>query len=115
MDLSKIHREELQDIISQCEQALYNHQQWYNLIIRSLICKLPHDRQDIIDDAHKECRFGQVINIDDSKTITTSVSIGLSSIEPDCLIDESIEHADSALYKAKSEGKNCTRLWDSSE
>ncbi len=59
MDLSKINREELQNIISQCEQALYNHQQWYNLIIRSLICKLPPDRHDVIDDAHKECRFGQ--------------------------------------------------------
>ena len=50
---------QLQDIIFQLEQALYNHQQWYNSIIRSLICKLPSDRHDTIADAHKECRFGQ--------------------------------------------------------
>lgn len=54
-----INREELQDIIFQLEQALYNHQQWHNSIIRSLVCRLPADRHDISADAHKECRFGQ--------------------------------------------------------
>ncbi len=54
-----LHREELQSILFQLEQALYNHQQWYNLIIRSLICRLPADKHDVSEDAHKECRFGQ--------------------------------------------------------
>lgn len=59
MQIDSLGREELQDIIFHLEQALYNHQQWYNSIIRSLICKLPSDRHDIIADAYKECRFGQ--------------------------------------------------------
>lgn len=59
MQIDSLDREELQDIIFQLEQSLYNHQQWYNSIIRSLICKLPSDRHDTSADAHKECRFGQ--------------------------------------------------------
>lgn len=59
MQADFLDREELQSILSQLEQAVYNHQQWYNLIIRSLICRLPADKHDICEDAHKECRFGQ--------------------------------------------------------
>lgn len=59
MQIDSLDREELQDIIFQLEQALYNHQQWYLSIIRSLICRLPGDRHDTSTDAHKECRFGQ--------------------------------------------------------
>lgn len=59
MQMDFLNREELQSILFQLEQALYNHQQWYNLIIRSLICRLPADKHDVSEDAHKECRFGQ--------------------------------------------------------
>jgi diguanylate cyclase (GGDEF)-like protein len=59
MQFDSLNREELQDVIFQLEQALYNHQQWYNSLIRSLICRLPPDRHDVSKDAHKECRFGQ--------------------------------------------------------
>lgn len=59
MSIESISREQLQDVILQLEQALYNHQQWYNSIIRSLVCKLPADRHDITHEAYKECRFGQ--------------------------------------------------------
>ncbi|WP_454783249.1 diguanylate cyclase [Legionella sp. WA2022007384] len=59
MHFESFSREELQDFIFQFEQALYNHHQWYNSIIRSLICRLPPDRHDMGSSAHKECRFGQ--------------------------------------------------------
>ncbi|MCL9684543.1 diguanylate cyclase [Legionella maioricensis] len=59
MQINALNREELQEIIFQLEQALYNHQQWYNLIIRSLVCRLPASRYDTDSNAHKECRFGQ--------------------------------------------------------
>jgi diguanylate cyclase (GGDEF)-like protein len=59
MDVDSLNRTELQDCAFQLEQALYNHSQWYNLIIRSLICRLPADRHDLDANAHKECRFGQ--------------------------------------------------------
>ncbi|KTD11039.1 regulatory protein (GGDEF, PAS, PAC domains) [Legionella gratiana] len=59
MQIDFLNREELQEFIFQFEQALYNHQQWYNSIIRSLVCRLPSDQHDISVNAHKECRFGQ--------------------------------------------------------
>lgn len=59
MAIDSINRDELQFMISQLEQALYNHQQWYSSIIRSLVCRIPPDKHDISEDAHKECRFGQ--------------------------------------------------------
>lgn len=59
MQLDSLSREELQDVLFQLEQALYNHEQWYSVLIRSLICRLPSDRHDLSKDVHKECRFGQ--------------------------------------------------------
>lgn len=59
MQMDSFSREELQEVIFQLEQALYNHQQWYNALIRSLICQLPADCHDLSEEAYKECRFGQ--------------------------------------------------------
>lgn len=59
MALIDITREELQQVIVQIDQALYNHQQWYNGIIRILISRESADKHDLLPDAHKECRFGQ--------------------------------------------------------
>ncbi|KTD25184.1 diguanylate cyclase [Legionella maceachernii] len=59
MQINSLSREELQEAILQLEQALYNHQQWHNALIRSLTCRLPADQHDMSQDAHKECRFGQ--------------------------------------------------------
>lgn len=54
-----INQDELQAILLQLEQALYNHNQWYELLTRTLVCRLPYDRHDVGKDAHRECRFGQ--------------------------------------------------------
>lgn len=59
MLLYNISHDELLKIIVQLEQSLYHHQQWYNLLIRTLICKLSIDKHDIDPEAYKECRFGQ--------------------------------------------------------
>lgn len=59
MALDEVSRDELQGVISQLREALYNHQQWHGTLIRTLVCKLPGDRHDINPDAHMECRFGQ--------------------------------------------------------
>lgn len=52
-------REELQASINQLEQAIYNHQTWYNVLIRTLICRLAPDDHDIDPMSHHHCRFGQ--------------------------------------------------------
>lgn len=59
MALYDVTRDELQSILAQLEQALYNHQQWHAGLVRTLICGLPADRHDMSIDAHQECRFGQ--------------------------------------------------------
>lgn len=59
MLLNYISREDLQKSIEQLDQALYNHQQWYVALIRTLVCRLPGDEHDLHQDAYKHCRFGQ--------------------------------------------------------
>lgn len=41
------------------DQAIYNHQQWYNTLVRTLVCRLQSDETDINLEACKKCRFGQ--------------------------------------------------------
>ena len=59
MSLDEVTRDELQGVINQLKESLYNHQQWFGTLIRTLVCKLPCDKHDINTEAHKECRFGQ--------------------------------------------------------
>lgn len=49
----------LQMTLQQLDQAIYNHEQWFTNLSRSIICRLPYDNRDIADDAHHQCRFGQ--------------------------------------------------------
>jgi diguanylate cyclase len=57
--LDEVTRDELQSILAQLKEALYSHQQWYDSLIRSIVCKLPADQHDTNPEGHKECRFGQ--------------------------------------------------------
>ena len=59
MPLSTISPEELPPILSQLDQAIYNHQQWYDAIGRTLICQLPANEHDLHKEAHRECLLGQ--------------------------------------------------------
>lgn len=57
--ISHINPEVLQSILAQLDQALYNHQQWHNALLRTLICRLEGDKHDMSAEAFKDCRFGQ--------------------------------------------------------
>ncbi len=52
-------QEQVQAVLAQLDLAIYNHEQWYGSLNRTLICRLPYDRRDVHRDAHRECRFGQ--------------------------------------------------------
>ena len=59
MLIKDITHDELQQVLAQLTQAIDNHQQWYNSLMRTLICRLQSDENDINPEAHKKCRFGQ--------------------------------------------------------
>lgn len=51
--------EELQAVLLQLDQAIYNHEQWSKGLDRTLICKSHCDQRDVSPDAHRHCQFGQ--------------------------------------------------------
>ncbi len=51
--------EELQTVLLQLDQAIYNHEQWSKGLDRTLICKSHCDQRDVSPEAHKQCQFGQ--------------------------------------------------------
>ena len=52
-------QDEMRSALSQLEQALFHHDQWYEGINRSLICEIAPDQRDTMEEAHRYCRFGQ--------------------------------------------------------
>jgi diguanylate cyclase len=50
---------ELQILISNLDQALYNHDRWYEALIATLMCHLPYDEHDVHEECFRRCRFGQ--------------------------------------------------------
>ena len=50
---------ELQVMISNLDQALYNHDRWHDALITTLMCRLPYDQHDVHDESFHRCRFGQ--------------------------------------------------------
>ena len=50
---------ELQVLISNVDQALYNHDRWYEALIATLMCHLPYDEHDVHEESFRLCRFGQ--------------------------------------------------------
>lgn len=51
--------EELQSVLLQLDQAIYNHEQWSKALDRTLICKSHCDQRDVSPEAHRQCQFGQ--------------------------------------------------------
>lgn len=59
MAMLNIIHDDLRGVILQLDQAIYNHNQWYESLLRNLVCRLPYDVRDVEKDAHRKCRFGQ--------------------------------------------------------
>ena len=54
------------------------------------------------------------IDIGTEKPIHISASFGLTQLDPDVPVEESIDRADKAMYAAKAAGRNCVRTWEAS-
>lgn len=54
------------------------------------------------------------IDVDGRSTLRITMSFGLTLLDPDVGVEQSIDRADKAMYAAKAAGRNCTRIWDPS-
>jgi diguanylate cyclase (GGDEF)-like protein len=45
--------------LEQLEQAAHDHTEWHDDLLRAIVCRLPCDPDDLADNAHRLCRFGQ--------------------------------------------------------
>ena len=59
MAMLNLTHEDSRIVVLQLDQAIYNHNQWYESLLRTLVCRLPYDGRDVEKDAHRNCRFGQ--------------------------------------------------------
>ena len=55
-----------------------------------------------------------VIDVGDDRVVEITVSIGVTTLDPDVPIEQSIARADRALYWAKSAGRNQSASWNTS-
>ena len=46
--------------------------------------------------------------------VFVTASFGIALLDPEVTVEECIERADKALYRAKSAGRNCVRIWEAS-
>jgi diguanylate cyclase (GGDEF)-like protein len=49
----------LRKTLEQLEQAAHDYAHWHENLIRAIVCHLPCDPNDLEEDAHRQCRFGQ--------------------------------------------------------
>jgi diguanylate cyclase (GGDEF)-like protein len=45
--------------LEQLEQAAHDHAEWHDDLLRAIVCRLPGDPDDLTENAHQLCRFGQ--------------------------------------------------------
>lgn len=60
----------------------------------------------------KEGLAGLLIDVGAQEPIHISASFGVASLDPEAPVETSIDRADKAMYAAKSDGRNCVRIWD---
>lgn len=54
------------------------------------------------------------VSTDKPKVISTTASFGITQLEPDVSVEESINRADMALFAAKTSGRNSSCVWNPS-
>lgn len=62
----------------------------------------------------REGLAGTAIDAGDGRTLRISASFGVTLLDSDVPVEDSIARADRALYRAKAGGRNQTRIWDTS-
>ena len=55
----RIHPAELQRMHDELQEAIRNHVEWHRHLVRTLVCRLPVDPEDLRPDAQQACGFGR--------------------------------------------------------
>jgi diguanylate cyclase (GGDEF)-like protein len=53
-----------------------------------------------------------VIAVNNNQSIHVTVSIGVALLHPEYEAEKSVDHADQAMYDAKTAGRNCVKVWN---
>jgi len=67
----------------------------------------------VIDRLRKELSSFTILQ-ENSMSISVTASFGLSMLEADSVLEDTIQKADEALYVSKKAGRNTVNIWDSS-
>jgi diguanylate cyclase (GGDEF)-like protein len=54
------------------------------------------------------------IAVEGKEPVHVTASFGITLLDPDVAVEQTIDRADKALYAAKAAGRNCSRLWEAS-
>jgi diguanylate cyclase (GGDEF)-like protein len=57
--MHRIDPTKLRDALEQLEHATHDHAEWQENLLRSVVCGLPFNLDDVSDNAHHQCRFGR--------------------------------------------------------
>lgn len=108
-------------VLSATVQYLIKHLRPYDKVFRyggeEFLLSMPYADLTPCHDRVNELREGIAaleIDIGKKEPLHISASFGVTLLDPDIPVETSIDRTDKALYAAKSEGRNCVRIWDSS-
>jgi diguanylate cyclase (GGDEF)-like protein len=54
-----MHPPDLQRLHDQLRDAIRDHADWHRRVMRTLVCRLPPEPDDLVEDAHRRCTFGR--------------------------------------------------------
>lgn len=108
-------------VLAESVRYLIKHLRPYDKVFRYggeefLLC-MPYTELTPGYDRVKELNEGLAalkIDIGGKEPIHISASFGMVHLDPDVPVETSIDRADKAMYAAKSAGRNCVRIWDTS-
>ncbi|HET7832744.1 MAG TPA: diguanylate cyclase [Gallionella sp.] len=121
-DVNDLHGHAAGDrVLTAAAQYLIRHLRPYDKLFRYggeefLLC-IPHIELTTAYEVVNKLRQGLAaleINIGETEPIHVSASFGVTLLDPDIPVEASIDRADKAMYAAKSAGRNCVRIWESS-
>ena len=71
----------LRATLQQLQQATHDHLEWYENLIRTIVCRLPCDPRELADNAHHNCRFGQWYYAEPSAALRQQAIFGAMEAE----------------------------------